>query len=111
MGAAKYIQLLTNSSAKLGLQNITEEVLTPSDASGDNCTKNPVANSTENQWYVEDLVGTVYTGVKLYVLTGNGDKWYLRAPFLGGTVELVCEDYVTNIQSVRKHTLDSTNSL
>lgn len=124
-GTTKYIQLLTDSSVKVGLANITDELvsssgfLTPelgdagnsvdSGASelntGADCIVNADTNSTENQWYIEDLAGNINTGVRLYLLRGDGDKWYLRAPLQGGTVDLVCEDYVANIANVSKHTI------
>lgn len=116
-GTAKYIQLLTNSSVKVGLANVTEPSsgsLSPglsnagtiinSDASeqntGAHCIADTDTNSTENQWYIEDLEGNINTGVRLYLLSEDGEKWYLRAPFEGGTVDLVCEDYVTSIANI-----------
>lgn len=123
-GTAKYIQLLTDSSVKLGLANFTDELLPSSGFlapelsdsgtrvdsgaselnTGADCIVNADTNSTENQWYIEDLAGNINTGVRLYLLSGDGEKWYLRAPLQGGTVDLVCEDYVTSIANVSEHT-------
>ncbi len=123
-GIANYIQLLTDISVKVSLPNVTNEqlpppgVLTPelSDANtivdsgtpelntGADCIINADMNSTENQWYVEDLERNINTGVRLYLLSEDGEKWYLRASLIGGTVDLVCEDYVTSIANVSKDT-------
>ena len=122
-GTAKYIQLLSDNSIKLGLVNATEELPTSSgytlpelsDAgtitdggaseidNGADCTVNADVNTTEKQWYIEDLTGNINTGVRLHVLTSSGEKWYLRAPLQGGVVDLVCEDYIRSLASVRKH--------
>ena len=124
-GTAKYIQLLTDSSVKVSLANVTEQLLPSSSGvlapelsnagssinsgtselnTGADCIVDAETNSTENQWYIEDLEGSINTGVRLYLLSGDGEKWYLRTPLEGGTVDLVCEDYVTNIANVRNHT-------
>lgn len=122
-GTAKYIQLLTDSLVKVGVANVTDELLPSSGFlapelsndgttvdggtsgvnTGADCIVNADTNSTENQWYIEDLAGNINTGVRLYLLSEDGEKWYLRAPLEGGTVDLVCEDYVTSIVNVRKH--------
>jgi hypothetical protein len=115
-----------DSSVKVGLANVTDELLPSSDflapelsdadtivdsgaselntAAGADCIENAETNSTENQWYIEDLAGNINTGVRLYLLSEDGEKWYLRAPLQGGTVDLVCEDYVTSIANVSEHT-------
>ena len=123
-GTTKYIQLLTDSSVKVGLANVTDELLPSSGFlapelsdsgttvdsvtselnTGADCIVNTETNSTVNQWYIEDLAGNIDTEVRLYLLSGDGEKWYLRAPLQGGTVDLVCEDYVTSIANVSKHT-------
>ena len=120
-GTANYIQLLMDTSVKISLPNVRSEpapgVLAPelSDAgtmvgngatelnTGADCIVNADTNSTENQWYIEDLAGSINTGVRLYLLSEGGERWYLRAPLTGGTVDLVCEDYVTSIANVSKH--------
>ena len=94
-GAANYIQLLTDISVKMSLPNVIN--------TGTDCIVNADTNSTENQWYIEDLAGNINTGVRLYLLSEAGERWYLRAPLIGGTVDLVCEDYVTSIANVSKH--------
>ena len=111
-----------DSSVKVGLANVTDELLPSSDllapelidegtiidsgatelSTGADCIETADTNSTENQWYIEDLAGNINTGVRLYLLSEDGEKWYLRAPLIGGTVDLVCEDYVTSIANVSK---------
>ena len=114
--------MLMDSSVKVGLANVTDELLPSSDFlapelsdegtivdsgateldTGADCIEAADTNSTENQWYIEDLAGNINTGVRLYLLSEDGEKWYLRAPLIGGTVDLVCEDYVTSIANVSK---------
>ena len=116
-GTANYIQLLTDTSVKISLPNVTPPgVLAPELSyagtmvgngatelnTGADCIVNADTNSTENQWYIEDLAGSINTGVRLYLLSEGGARWYLRAPLTGGTVDLVCEDYVTSIANVSK---------
>ena len=119
-GTANYIQLLTDTSVKISLPNVASEpppgVLAPELSyagamvnngatelnTGTDCIITADTNSTENQWYIEDLAGSINTGVRLYLLSEGGERWYLRAPLTGGTVDLVCEDYVTSIANVSK---------
>ena len=117
----KHVQLFADSSTKLGLGSSTEDqadYLTPefqgnatisnapTSGSGDaddqqKCSASVDIGSTENEWHVEYPKDNTNNKVRLYVLNKNGEKWYLRAHFLGTQVEFVCEDYVNSVNNVR----------
>ena len=96
----RQIQLFSDSSVKLGLNDIKNVSV----GSGDEelqCTAAPHvgSDSMENRWHIEQMSGRV----RLYFMTENGKKWYLRAHFLGTRIDLVCEDYVNSIDNVSLH--------
>ena len=128
-GTAKHLQVLADSSVKLGLNTAaddmtgglspsTEDYLLPelqNDMTIDTDNSLPVTGSgnesshcnavadvgsMESQWHIEPPDRN--TRIRLYTLDRKGEKWYLRADFLERTVDLVCEDYVDSIANVRK---------
>ena len=116
--SVKHMQLFTDSSMKLGLGNGTDDsvdILTteflgeaPSGGSGDDqqkCSATVDIGSTDNEWHVENSKESTSSKVRLYVLNKNGEKWYLRAHFLGRRVTFACEDYVNSISDVRQQNL------
>ena len=66
------------------------------------CITHAAIGMIDNQWYVEHPRENTNNRVRLYVKNKNGEKWYLRAHFLGRRIGLVCEDLVKNIGNVRK---------
>ena len=126
-GTAKHLQVLADSSIKLGLNTADDTTgeLLPSTGyllpelqndmtididnsasvtgSGDEppqCNAVADVGSMESQWHIEQPDRN--TGIRLYTLDEKGEKWYLRAHFYGRTVDLVCEDHVASIANVRK---------
>ena len=113
-GTGQHLQVFSDSSAKLGLNGVNDltSYLVPelqndiSVGSGGEelqCTVAPRVGSMENHWYVEQVSGRNDRGVRLYFMTENGKKRYLRAHFHGTRIDLVCEDYVNSIDNVSLH--------
>lgn len=112
-GSGKHLQLLSDSSIRLGLHSIndlTDSLVPDSEnetfvGSGDHdeerqCTVTAYTGSVHGHWYVEQVSGSNICGVRLYHIAEEGKKWYLRAHFLGRRIDLVCEDYVNSIINV-----------
>ena len=107
--------MLSDDSIKLGVNTSTDGYLesdtaTPAvygdsatDGSGDpqqSCEAKVSIGSAHDVWYMEPQAENI---VRLFVMDGNGVKWYIRANFNGIAIDLVCEDYVHDTDNVRKH--------
>ena len=113
----KYIQVISDDFIKLGVNTSTDDYLSPlvsdtatpvyedaaTDGSGEpqqSCEVKASIGSKHNEWYMEPHAENI---VRLFVMDGNGVKWYIRASFNGIAIDLVCEDYVQDIDNVRKN--------